>query len=149
MAKSISRRQKLPSYGLEMKNLGTSLMVFGGLVFGGGIILIPILDVLTIDLIALHLLYAGKRIRDGENQPTKWPTIWSAWYCIIAIVLIATALVAPESLKVGKYNLEPGWPVAITVAGLSVFLAWSFHNLRKLLQVSRDGTTGQVDATDV
>ncbi len=122
----------------QMKALGTSIAVFGGVVFASGIILAPILDALTIDPIALFLMLMGVELRRGKRRDITWPAIGSGWYCVLAAILIALAITAPSRVRVGTFHLRDGGQVVVVVL-MSLALIWSGFNLLGLLKARRNG----------
>lgn len=117
-----------------MKTVGTSIAIFGGLAFLSGIVFMPILDSLTIDPIALVLFCLGMDLRRGTRKSIKWPAILCGWYIVICAALIVLAILMPERVEVGKYNLVRGWPVVIAIVILLFPFIWSAINLWGLLK---------------
>ncbi len=126
-----------------MKKLGTSIAVFGGLVFASGIVLAPILDALTIDIIALFLMSMGMGLRSGKRQDIKWPAIWSGWYCAISALLLVLTIIVPTRVTVGKYHLHAGWSSLPVIATLSIAFVWSGLNFIGLLNARKRGIAEQ------
>ncbi|MDH4203515.1 MAG: hypothetical protein OEV87_11570 [Phycisphaerae bacterium] len=117
-----------------MKTVGTSIAIFGGLTFLAGIVFMPILDSLTIDPIALILFCLGMDIRRGSRTSIKWPAILCGWYIVICAAFIVLAIVMPEKVEVGKYNLARGWPAVIAIVILLFPFIWNAVNLWGLLK---------------
>ena len=128
--------------------MGTSIAIFGGLVFISGIVLIPILDALTIDFLALYLFFVGMDIRKGIRRSIKWPAIWCGCYVAVCMFMICCTILAPEKVEVGKYHLTEGWPAVITVAILFFFLIWSASNLLGLLKNRQKVTSETINSEE-
>jgi hypothetical protein len=131
--------------GNGMKKVGTSIAIFGGLVFVSGIVFVPILDSLVIDPIAFILLCIGLRIRREERMPIKWPAIFCGWYVAVGTALLACTILVPEKIKIGKYNLVKGWPTVITIVILLILVMWSVGNLLGLLKNKQRAITEPID----
>lgn len=120
-------------------------MLFGWTSIATSLVLAWFTDSLSIDLLAIVLIFMGNSLREGFRDDIKWPAIWCGYYCAMLTLMLVILLVNPSQVRAGRDYLIPGSPkVYRAIAVVSVFLAWNAFNLRGLLK-HRNGFVNMTD----